>query len=107
MGNDGGIIGSARWPSTSGTLIDVTQRHPFFWTFRMQKRFSRVRRQNWLVIRHGQSLYASGMNIRKFATITVLVLAPLRRPCRPHKAELEAMYDKAFREFNAQIIRRR
>ena len=42
------------------------------------------------------------MNIRKFATITVLVLSSFAATnVSPTKAELEAMYDKAFREFNA------
>jgi tetratricopeptide (TPR) repeat protein len=42
-----------------------------------------------------------GMNIRKFATITVLVLSSFAATnVAPTKAELEAMYDKAFREFN-------
>ncbi|MEY2518924.1 MAG: hypothetical protein QOF24_683 [Verrucomicrobiota bacterium] len=44
----------------------------------------------------------SGMNIRKFATITVLVLSSFAADnVAPTKAELESMYDKAFREFNA------
>jgi Flp pilus assembly protein TadD len=44
----------------------------------------------------------SGMNIRKFATITVLVLSSFAATnVAPTKAELESMYDKAFREFNA------
>src|SRR6202140_3467849 len=43
-----------------------------------------------------------GMNIRKFATITVLVFSSLAaNNVAPTKAELESMYDKAFREFNA------
>jgi tetratricopeptide (TPR) repeat protein len=42
------------------------------------------------------------MNIRKFATITVLVLSSFAATnVAPTKAELESMYDKAFREFNA------
>ena len=42
-----------------------------------------------------------GMNIRKFATITVLVLSSFAATnVAPTKAELESMYDKAFREFN-------
>jgi tetratricopeptide (TPR) repeat protein len=42
------------------------------------------------------------MNIRKFATITVLVLSSFAaNNVAPTKAELESMYDKAFREFNA------
>jgi Flp pilus assembly protein TadD len=42
------------------------------------------------------------MNIRKVATITVLVLSSFAATnVAPTKAELEAMYDKAFREFNA------
>ncbi|MEY2495467.1 MAG: hypothetical protein QOJ45_1959 [Verrucomicrobiota bacterium] len=42
------------------------------------------------------------MNIRKFATITVLVLSSFAADnVAPTKAELESMYDKAFREFNA------
>jgi tetratricopeptide (TPR) repeat protein len=44
----------------------------------------------------------SGMNIRKFATITVLVFSSFAaNNVAPTKAELESMYDKAFREFNA------
>jgi Flp pilus assembly protein TadD len=43
-----------------------------------------------------------GMNIRKFATITVLVISSFAATnVAPTKAELESMYDKAFREFNA------
>ena len=42
------------------------------------------------------------MNIRKIATITVLVLSSFAATnVAPTKAELEGMYDKAFREFNA------
>ena len=42
------------------------------------------------------------MKIRKIATITVLVLSSLAaNTVAPSKAELESMYDKAFREFNA------
>ena len=42
------------------------------------------------------------MNIRKFATITVLVISSFAATnVAPTKAELESMYDKAFREFNA------
>jgi Flp pilus assembly protein TadD len=42
------------------------------------------------------------MNIRKFATITVLVVSSFAATnVAPTKAELESMYDKAFREFNA------
>jgi tetratricopeptide (TPR) repeat protein len=42
------------------------------------------------------------MNIRKFATISVLVLSSFAATnVAPTKAELESMYDKAFREFNA------
>src|SRR6195952_2906434 len=41
------------------------------------------------------------MNIRKFATITVLVISSFAATnVAPTKAELESMYDKAFREFN-------
>lgn len=43
----------------------------------------------------------SGMNIRKFATISLLVLSSFAaNNVAPSKAELESMYDKAFREFN-------
>ena len=43
-----------------------------------------------------------GMNIRKFATITVLVFSSFAaNNVAPTKAELQSMYDKAFREFNA------
>src|SRR6478736_829275 len=43
-----------------------------------------------------------GMNIRKFATITVLVASSFAATnVAPTKAELEAMYNKAFREFSA------
>src|SRR6202521_124895 len=43
-----------------------------------------------------------GMNIRKFATITILVFSSFAaNNVAPTKAELESMYDKAFREFNA------
>jgi Flp pilus assembly protein TadD len=42
------------------------------------------------------------MNIRKFATIMVLVVSSFAATnVAPTKAELESMYDKAFREFNA------
>jgi tetratricopeptide (TPR) repeat protein len=42
------------------------------------------------------------MNIRKLATITVLVVSSFAATnVAPTKAELESMYDKAFREFNA------
>jgi Flp pilus assembly protein TadD len=41
------------------------------------------------------------MNIRKFATITVLVISSFAATnVAPTKAELESMYDKAFREFS-------
>src|ERR1700730_2140881 len=43
------------------------------------------------------------MNIRKFATITVLVISSFAATnVAPTKAELEAMYNKAFREFSAK-----
>lgn len=42
------------------------------------------------------------MKIRKFATITLLVLSSFAaNNVAPSKTELEAMYDKAFREFDA------
>jgi predicted Zn-dependent protease len=42
------------------------------------------------------------MNIRKFATITVLVVSSFAATnVSPTKAELDSMYDKAFREFSA------
>ena len=42
------------------------------------------------------------MNIRKFATISVLVISSFAATnVAPTKAELESMYDKAFREFSA------
>src|SRR3982750_3183176 len=42
------------------------------------------------------------MNIRKIAAITVLVLSSFAaNNVAPSKAELEAMYDKAYREFDA------
>src|SRR2546423_6335528 len=42
------------------------------------------------------------MNIRKFATISVLVVSSFAATnVAPTKAELESMYDKAFREFSA------
>ncbi|MGI8482402.1 MAG: tetratricopeptide repeat protein, partial [Chthoniobacterales bacterium] len=42
------------------------------------------------------------MDIRKIVTITLLVLSSFAaNNVAPSKAELEAMYDKAFREFNA------
>jgi tetratricopeptide (TPR) repeat protein len=44
----------------------------------------------------------SGMKIRKFAAIAVLVLGSFAADnVAPSKAELEAMYDKAFRSFDA------
>jgi tetratricopeptide (TPR) repeat protein len=45
---------------------------------------------------------AAAMNIRKFAVLMVLVLSSLAASgVSPSKTELEAMYDKAFREFDA------
>ena len=42
------------------------------------------------------------MNIRKLATISVLVISSFAATnVAPTKAELESMYDKAFREFDA------
>ena len=42
------------------------------------------------------------MNLRKVATLMVLVFSSFAATnVAPTKAELEAMYDKAFREFNA------
>src|ERR1700680_3294161 len=42
------------------------------------------------------------MKMRKFTAITVLVLSSFAaNNVAPSKAELEAMYDKAFREFDA------
>src|SRR5881275_1519258 len=42
-----------------------------------------------------------GMKIRKIAAVAVLVLGSLAASnVAPSKAELEAMYDKAFREFD-------
>ena len=42
------------------------------------------------------------MNIRKFATIAVLVVSSFAATnVAPTKAELDSMYDKAFREFSA------
>src|SRR3712207_4551331 len=42
------------------------------------------------------------MKIRKFATITLLVLSSFAaNSVAPSKTELESMYDKAFREFDA------
>src|SRR6266403_843100 len=42
------------------------------------------------------------MKIRKIVAITVLVLSSFAASnVAPSKAELEAMYDKAFREFDA------
>src|SRR3954464_1514988 len=42
------------------------------------------------------------MNLRKLATISLLVLSSFAaNNVAPSKAELEAMYDRAFREFNA------
>ena len=61
---------------------------------------------------NGKIVLSSGMRIgsmplrmkmRKFATITVLVLSSFAaNNVAPSKAELETMYDKAFREFDAQ-----
>src|SRR5437588_1800431 len=43
-----------------------------------------------------------GMNIRKFATITVLVFSSFAaNNVAPTKAGLRSLYDKGFREFNA------
>ncbi len=45
---------------------------------------------------------SAGMKIRKIAAITVLVVSSFAASgVAPSKAELEAMYDKAFREFDA------
>jgi len=42
------------------------------------------------------------MKIRNFATITLLVLSSFAaNNVAPSKTELEGMYDKAFREFDA------
>ena len=44
----------------------------------------------------------AGMKFRKFVAITVLVLSSFAASnVAPSKAELEAMYDKAFKEFDA------
>src|SRR4051794_2132940 len=51
---------------------------------------------------HRKGSMESGMKIRKFATITLLVLSSFAaNSVAPSKTELESMYDKAFREFDA------
>ena len=55
-----------------------------------------------LVIIPCESCNAPSMKIRKIAAIAVLVLSSFAaNNVAPSKAELEAMYDKAFREFDA------
>src|ERR1051325_7692881 len=50
----------------------------------------------------GKACMRAGMVIRRIATITVLALTSFAATyVAPTKAELEAMYDKAFREFNS------
>ena len=54
-----------------------------------------------LVIAPVESCNATSMKIRKIAAVTVLVLSSFAaNNVAPSKAELEAMYDKAFREFD-------
>src|SRR4051812_9862605 len=49
-----------------------------------------------------ERFYGPGMNMRKFATISLLVLSSFAaNNVAPSKAELESMYDRAFKEFNA------
>src|SRR5437763_1409264 len=55
-----------------------------------------------LVIPFGESCNDISMKIRKIAAIAVLVLSSFAaNNVAPSKAELESMYDKAFREFDA------
>src|SRR6266852_5666145 len=55
-----------------------------------------------LVIGCAQSCNATGMKIRKIAAIAVLVLSSFAATnVAPSKSELEAMYSKAFRDFEA------
>ena len=62
----------------------------------------RAVRQNYLVIASERRFYRTCMKIRKFATITLLVVSSFAaNSVAPSKTELESMYDKAFREFNA------
>src|SRR5438309_1193359 len=57
----------------------------------------------WLVIERAKRFYlGEAMNIRKIAAVAVLVLGSLAADnVAPSKAELESMYDKAFRAFDA------
>src|SRR3712207_251115 len=51
---------------------------------------------------HGDGSMTLGMKIRKIATISLLVLSSFAADnVAPSKTELEGMYDKAFREFDA------
>src|SRR5712692_2018424 len=55
-----------------------------------------------LVIGCAQSCNATGMRIRKIAAVTILVLSSFAATnVAPSKSELEAMYSKAFRDFEA------
>jgi len=56
----------------------------------------------WLVIGRAQSCNSTGMKIRKIAALTALVLSSFAATnVAPSKSELEAMYSKAFRDFDA------
>src|SRR6266403_3833195 len=56
----------------------------------------------WLVIGRAQSCNSTGMKSRKIAALTALVLSSFAATnVAPSKSELEAMYSKAFRDFDA------
>src|SRR5947207_7048394 len=65
------------------------------------RNFARVGFNFRLVIASGQSCNSISMKIRKIAAVAVLVLSSFAaNDVAPSKAELESMYDKAFREFD-------
>ncbi len=58
--------------------------------------------KNGLSAQHVSGSITIAMKIRKLATVTLLVLSSFAASgVAPSKTELEAMYDKAFREFDA------
>ena len=68
----------------------------------MVMRFCAIGGKNRLVTTGARRFYACCMKIRKLATVTLLVLSSFAATSvAPSKTELESMYDKAFREFDA------
>jgi Flp pilus assembly protein TadD len=93
-----------RWPSTQRNVHRLnTGARNVFCDVRDKKRvFAGKTAKIGLSSGPGIACMRPDMNIRKFATITVLVLSSFAATnVAPTKAELESMYDKAFREFNA------